>query len=50
MSLQTVTTRAGRPLGPVRIVELVWLLAHPLPSSYDSPAMLSRAKEARYVP
>ena len=31
----------------MRIVQLVWLLAHPVPFGYDSCAMLSRAQEAR---
>lgn len=37
----------GNPLGPVGIVELVWLLAHLSRFGYDSSAMLSRAQEAR---
>lgn len=31
----------------MRIVQLVWLLVHPVPFGYDSCAMLSRAQEAR---
>jgi hypothetical protein len=40
------TTAISRTL-LVQIVQLVWLLAHPVPFGYDSCAMLSRAQEAR---
>src|SRR4029077_20323003 len=43
---QPGTARAWQARGSVRIVQLVWRLAHLLPFGYHDQAMLSRAQEA----
>ncbi|HSL51482.1 MAG TPA: hypothetical protein VK878_20610, partial [Candidatus Deferrimicrobiaceae bacterium] len=43
----TFVPNVCKPLSTVRIVQLVWLLAHPVPFGYDSCARLFRAQEAR---